>query len=230
MQTETIYPISPNDLRTQLSSIFGTIACEVMDISFEGRVIKNGVGFFPYGSGLIGSEKTLLPQNGIMIVGQDFGTIDYLTDKILAEGEATNRTYNNLTSIIPLASLNQYFFTNLLIGLRTSEPMSGRNLVLGSQKKKYANYLQACFTFFEEQVKSTNPRLIIALGKVPFQELLKQYAQNDFIDFRTYNSGKKDHAINVFGKTYPIIAIPHPSMWHFNLSREERENIGKILT
>lgn len=215
-------------LRKELELVFNSVSSNLMNISFTDKIIQNGIGFFPYGSGLLGFEKVNLPQNCVMILGQDFGTESYLTQKILDDGEVGNKTYNNLTKTIPTMDKANYFLTNLLIGLRKSDKMTGRNPVLDNTiDNKW--YLDACFSFFEKQLLATNPKLIVVLGSVPIKAILQRYQCNTFISFKENSPETQNYTINANNKHYKIIAIPHPSMWHFNLNIESKSQIIKLI-
>jgi uracil-DNA glycosylase len=216
-------------LRNEIQEMFNAINCKLMDFSITDKIIKNGVGFFPYGSGLLGSDKDTLPQEGIMLVGQDFGTLGYLTHKIISDGEVGNKTYDNLLKIIPDELKTKVFLTNLLMGVRKPPAkMTGKNPVL-LKPEENRTYLDACFTFFEKQIMASNPRLIIVLGSEPFKAILKYYERSNFTNFRKYSLNDTNHAIGVNGKEYRMIVIPHPSMWHFNLKKEGIDELIQFI-
>lgn len=214
-----------NSLRKKLEETFYPGIRNVMNVSM-GKYIENGIGFFPYGSGLL-IDKENLPQNGIMILGQDFGTVKYLTADVLKNGEINSKTYVNVKKILPKEKEGKVFLTNLFIGLRIFAGMSGKNPSL--LKKSFEKpYIELCFNFFEEQLKFTNPSKIIVLGRVPYSELLKKYGKNDFTTFK-YFDYNVDKYININGEKYKIIPIPHPSMWNSNLKRSKEELTENIF-
>ncbi len=218
-----------DQLRKELIAQFNLIESGIMNFELTDKIIKNGIGFFPYGSGLLGSDIVNLPQNGIMILGQDFGTECYLTQKVIDEGEVGNKTYNNLTNAIPVKDQANYFLTNLLIGLRIPPAkMTGKNPVL-DQPEANKKYLDACFSFFEKQLLATNPKLIVVLGAVPFKAILQHYGCGTFSSFKENSPETQNYTISTNDKQYKIIAIPHPSMWHFNLNKNSQDKTIKLI-
>ncbi len=212
-------------LRKKLNETFLHVDSDVMKVSID-KCIENEIGFFPYGSGLLTGKKDL-PQNGIMVLGQDFGTEEYLTEDVLKNGEIKSKTYVNFKTIIPSGKEDKVFLTNLFIGLRKTGKMSGKNPAFFKKNRK-GNYLELCFSFFEEQLKFTNPTKIIVLGKVPYCALLQKYGKNDFTKFADFDYSS-DKTIIVNEKSYKIAPIQHPSMWNSNLKKSKKDLIKIVF-
>lgn len=210
-----------DQLRKELEKVFSSNTSKLMDTSIEDKIIQNGIGFFPYGSGLLGFDKENLPQNGILFVGQDFGTERYLTPEIIKNGEIGNKTYTNLINFITEHLKTKCFLSNLLIGLRKTPKMTGKNPAL-IRIDKNKEYIEACFNFLEIQVKATEPQLVVFLGTEPFKAILNYYKLGTFKTFKEYYSGSQNHYLIVNKKQYKIIVIPHPCNWHFNFKHEQK--------
>lgn len=218
MQIRTV-----SQLRKELEKVFNSCFTDLMEVTIKDKIIQNGIGFFPYGSGLLSSDIENLPQNGILFVGQDFGTERYLTPEIIKNGEIGNRTYSNLVNFIPENLKTKCFLTNLFIGLRKPPAkMMGKNPVL-SDLVKNKDYISACFAFLETQIEATKPKLIVFLGTEPFKATLNFYNLGTFSTFKEYYSGSQNHYLTVSKKQYKIIAIPHPCNWHFNFKPEQKQ-------
>lgn len=215
-------------LRKELEKVFNSCFNDSMDVSIKDKIIQNGIGFFPHGSGLLSSDKESLPQNGILFVGQDFGTERYLTPEIIKNGEIGNKTYTNLINFIPEHLKTKCFLSNLLIGLRKTPKMTGKNPALRYLEKN-KQYINTCFAFLEVQIKATKPQLIVFLGTEPFKATLNHYNLGTFSTFKEYYSGTKNYFLTVSKKQYKIIAIPHPCNWHFNFKPEQKHVIIQYL-
>jgi uracil-DNA glycosylase len=148
--------------------------------------IEKGLGFFPYGSGLGVNCKTF-PKGGIMVLGQDFGTIDYVHG-LKGKGESQNLpTWRNIIRLLNKTGINENecFFTNAIMGARVAgESMTGQAPPF--KTKKYPDgerFLKECIQFFIFQVEIQRPRLIICMGKWVLQFLKKHFKYEVLNDF-----------------------------------------------
>lgn len=118
-------------------------------------------GFFPIGSGILSDnspiEQAEIAHCDIMVLGNDFGTIDYVNNNCPNKREKlTNSTIKNLLAL----GLNTEttFFTNLFLGLRKE----GKNTDPKDIKDAYRNF---CYTFFKKQLDIINPKIVLCLGQ-----------------------------------------------------------------
>jgi uracil-DNA glycosylase family 4 len=186
----------------------------------QNEFAKLSFGFFPLGSGVLSDnskiEKAKIDNCEIMILGNDFGTIEYLKNFCPDNREKeTNPTIRNLKSI--RLNLETTFFTNLFLGLRTT----GKNT---DSKKISKEYKQFCFKFFEKQLELINPKIIICLGST-VSKSLSSYS-SDFFQLSKHSmsklyadSTKKDFIIYSGKRKY--ILIPHPSYAHINWNKND---------
>lgn len=217
-------------LRKELEDFFNALSYKLIDTSLKDKIIQNGIGFFPYGSGLLGSDKENLPQGGLMILGQDFGDMDYITSELIQNGEANKPTFRKTTELINTYPKEKVFMTNLFMGLRKEKGMIGDNPAL-KKKTKDIDYLNASVKFFKLQLEYVNPTKIIVLGKAPYNFICNEFntKSNKVITFSTYISNqvpeKLFHINNI-----PVLCIPHPSMWNSNVKNQtEWKNIIKLF-
>jgi len=134
-------------------------------IEFVPMVQKQG--FFPICTGTIDGSSDLSKLN-IMIVGQDFGSkTDYDKKKISEKGENIEKqsTWKNLIPMLKNLGINpkECFYTNLLFGLRDSTSNVGISPSIDNK-----DYIKQSIDFFEKQMETLKPNLIIFLGKVTF--------------------------------------------------------------
>lgn len=117
-------------------------------------------GFFPLGKGILTSD--LIHENNfkIMVLGNDFGTDEYLQDCIKnhkRESESKSPTIRNLITKLNI-NLCTTFFTNLHLGVRND----GKNtLRLDPLTNDYKVF---CFNFLKIQLNIINPNIVICLG------------------------------------------------------------------
>jgi len=186
----------------------------------QNEFAKLSFGFFPLGSGILSDDSKIedarIDNCEIMVLGNDFGTVEYLNNFCPDNREKeTNPTIRNLKSIG--LNLETTFFTNLFLGLRTT----GKNT---DSKKISKVYEQFCFKFFEKQLELINPKIIICLGST-VSKSLSSYS-SDFFQLSKYSMGKlyadntkKDFIIYSGKRKY--ILIPHPSYAHINWNKND---------
>lgn len=124
-----------------------------------------GRGFFPGGDGIwrdldhISEPATLpFPQKGVMILGQDFGTLDkyplrsrpYELNSLLIWKYIVPRLCN------ADIQLDICFFTNGLLGLKKEGSNDGKNPGLLDHR-----FLEMCQEFLQYQIEVQDPKLVI---------------------------------------------------------------------
>ena len=217
---------------TNVNQLF-ELSTELIDkyddlIEFVPMVQKQG--FFPICTGTIDGSTDLSKLN-IMIVGQDFGTKkDYDKKKIAEKGENIEKqsTWKNLKPMLNNLGINpnECFYTNLLLGLRTTDSNVGISPALEN-----IDYVNQCIEFFQKQVEAIQPKLIIFLGKVTYAICAEKKTKKTEIDKLQYI--KNIIELNKTRPTYNNINclyLIHPSFRTLQMSKnlwsEENEKIN----
>lgn len=183
-------------------------------------------GFFPIGSGIFTSNSKIviakIENCEIMVLGNDFGTIDYVKTKCSdGKEQLGNPTIKNLFQLD--LNLEKTFFTNLFLGLR----IDGKNT---DNKMVTVEYRNFCFAFFKKQLELIKPKIVICLGA----EVMKSLS-NFSTDFSKYSNAAisklyADSSKNefvVFSGGIKFVFIPHPSYAHINWTKN---NIKQRIT
>ena len=170
-------------------------------------------GFFPLGDGILISDaekKKNASKFKTMVLGNDFGTDEYLTEECPNDKEA-NPAIGNFIKRLKL-DVNQTYFTNFYLGVRKEGTNTKRTI--GLQKE----YNQLCYDFFIKQLQIINPEIVLCMG----HEVRRALIENSplFADWKPkdatlkalYASGKYEIDIqdDILGKRKFII-IPHYS-------------------
>lgn len=204
-------------------------------------VAKLSMGFFPLGSGIFDEnicniQDAGINEGGLMIVGNDFGTIKYLLEDCKNNREnINNSTVRNLLSLG--LDLKNTFFTNFYIGLRDTEvhpDMTMTHLSVGRTQE----YHSFCYNFFVKQLNLINPKMVLCLGKeighalYPFHnELFKIFKSKSITLDSIYKSS--NYIINTSKSELGnrnFMFIPHPSYAHINWKRNNlKEKIALAL-
>lgn len=227
METQTRNVVK---LRKELEDVFSANSYKLINTSLKDKIIQNGIGFFPYGSGLLRSDKEKIPQGGLMILGQDFGDVDYITPELIQNGEANKPTFRKTTELINAYPKEKVFMTNLFMGLRKEKGMIGDNPAL-KKKTKDMDYLNASLKFFKLQLEYVNPTKIIVLGKAPYNFLCNEFNGNSHkvFTFSAYISNQVPEKL-LHINNIPVLCIPHPSMWNSNVKNQtEWKNTIKLF-
>jgi hypothetical protein len=136
-----------------------------------------GQGFFPGGDGLWRDDNPqkmreaspyAFPKNGIMFLGNDFGSLAGFVKLKLHENPPT---WRNLRRRLVVAKIPGEigFYTNAYLGLRSDRDALAEALVS-------SEYESFCKEFLEFQISTQAPRLIVVLGDRP-SNLLHQILQ-----------------------------------------------------
>ena len=229
-----------------IKTLFETYKVLITDKSGSGKIFTNSgmvitnkildFGFFPLGSGLLADNKSQinkasLEEDGIMILGNDFGTVTYLETKCKNNRENNSKTISNLLSLG--LNLDTTFFTNFYLGLRDDKLHKGTTMTK-RVKKLEQDYKDLCYNFFSIQLEMINPKTIICLGAEVGQTLSEYY--NLFKTFsKKYSTITKlyadnsnsDYIINIndnYLGQRKFILIPHPSYGHINWGKNDIKN------
>lgn len=182
----------------------------------------SGLGFFPGGRGLWEKGDEKIAGKPIMVLGQDFGTVEYFTS--LKSGTESDRqpTWRNLLILLNNAGVmpGNCFFTNAFLGLREQEQMVG-----DTPAWKNKHFLIACQNFFLLQYSLQKPRLILVLGKNPAYFL--SHISDDLTGWKKFTSISSLDGLgfsaqkNIRFNDYPqhssnLFLLTHPSYRHLN--------------
>lgn len=173
-----------------------------------------GTAFFPGGEGLW--EKSDV-EIDVLVLGQDFGTKAYY-DKILADETVKDTdcpTWINMLALFNKVGIKpeRCFFSNVFMGLRTEDNMTGS---LIRKSSEYDKYRMQSADFLIKQIQIINPKVIIVLGNEPTKMLMNVlplkdwYSMNKVSDITTIAKAEYSEA------EYLCVALCHPSMRNSN--------------
>ena len=204
---------------------------------------KLDFGFFPLGSGILTDKseikKASIPSNGTMVLGNDFGTLNYFETKCCKTNreESSNKTIANLCNIG--LDIETTFFTNFYLGLRNDKLFNGtKNTKRIKQIEQ--DYKEMCYNFFQVQLEMIEPKIVLCLGAEVGQTLSEFSPVFSSFSMKKNNisalfadSTTQDYIIetddSVFGKKR-FVLIPHPSYAHINWKRHDiKSKIEKAL-
>jgi uracil-DNA glycosylase len=186
---------------------------------------KMQYGFFPLGLGILtkNNKTNKIPptneieEGGVMVLGNDFGTISYVENDCNYIGETDGRTVNNLLGKVML-DVNNTFFTNFYLGVRqVSGRYEGTTMIKrifdGKPNKLKENYKQLCYDFFITQLELVKPKIVICLGHDVKDALIEtcqitEWKKSDSLK-KIYVRGNYSLPNNKLGKMKFVI-IPHP--------------------
>lgn len=200
-------------------------------------------GFFPLGSGILAENNNLITKasivdDGIMVLGNDFGTVTYLKTKCKNNREDNSKTITNLLSLG--LNLETTFFTNFYLGLRDDKLYQGTSMT-NRVKKLEQDYKDLCYNFFKIQLELINPKVVICLGAEvgqtlsEYSDLFETFSKKKNTITNLYSDNSTtDYIINVddnYLGNRKFILIPHPSYAHINWAKNDIKNkIIKAIT
>jgi hypothetical protein len=122
-----------------------------------------GRAFFPGGRGRSGENVPELPLRPVMIIGQDFGTLEYW-NAVGNGNEPADGTWGAMIRVLQAASLDPAccFFTNAIMGVRRDQPMTGAHPALDDRA-----FVDRCKIFLVSQISVVQPSAVVALGIIP---------------------------------------------------------------
>ncbi|MBP1920280.1 uracil-DNA glycosylase family protein [Youngiibacter multivorans] len=185
----------------------------------------NVTAFFPGGKGLwLEDNSDVFPD--VLVLGHDFSTVNYY-NKMLENGQSeinspTWRVMRKLFSEADL-DLNRCFFSNVYMGLRDTDKMTG--VFPGSKDKEF---VKRNLEFLKTQISTVNPKFIITLGKpasinlaLLSEQLVEEWSKGKALS-RANNGLKRD--VITDGHSYVCVSLEHPSMRNQNVKRRIYEN------
>ena len=190
-------------------------------VPFPRRLV--GQGFFPGGNGLWRSDEPAkmrapstcqFPENGIMFLGNDFGSVFGFSRLKLHENPPT---WRHLRVRLRHANIDGEigFYTNAFLGLRND-----RNALAHPINDK--QYDQFCGEFLEFQILTQRPKLIVILGERP-NTLFRQVVSCNFASVGTVAKASLGSLLT------NVITVSHPYS-DLNKSDNEKLSEGLILS
>lgn len=177
--------------------------------------------FFPGGKGLWKEvEADVFPS--ILILGQDFSTEKEYKRMLQSKvNDLDGPTWRNLRKLFIEANVNllDCFFSNVFMGLRKTESMTGK-----FHGFKDEGFVRRNIEFLLFQIDIIKPKLIITLGKYSTEMLAK--LSDDLSSWRNYKAlrqpdiGLKRY-VKINGNTVTCIALEHPSKRNSNVKRRK---------
>ncbi len=163
-----------------------------------------GQGFFPGGDGLWRDDdirkmrqpsQYTFPKNGIMFLGNDFGS---LVGFAKLKSHENPPTWRNLRRRLIIAKIPGEigFYTNAYLGLRSDRDALAKALVS-------SEYEFFCKEFLEFQISIQSPRLIVVLGDRP-SNLLHQVLEYPITTSGEVVLGKMSNFVTT------IVTVTHP--------------------
>lgn len=181
--------------------------------------------FFPGGRGLWMEDGENDFSLEILILGQDFSTVDYHKELLLNKGkkDIDFPTWRNLIKLFKVDAgidLNYCFFSNVFMELRSGGKMTGK-----FSGFKDAEYVKRSVDNLLFQIATIKPKVIITLGMFAADMLSRTGAQ-ELADFKNGEVLKiKDEGlklnVNINGNVCTVVALEHPSMRFLNVKRRK---------
>lgn len=128
-----------------------------------------GQGFFPGGDGLWRCEGAepeptsgALPQDGVMFLGNDFGTLQSF-QRLRNRGFENPPTWRHLKARVRLANIppDRVFCSNVIVGLRNG---AGHSALTKKKWRTLAGFTTFCTEFLKFQITTVRPQLVVTLG------------------------------------------------------------------
>ncbi|MEO7000431.1 MAG: hypothetical protein ABI068_01325 [Ktedonobacterales bacterium] len=193
-----------------------------------GRI--GGTAFFPGGAGLF--DATLseplppMPVGGILVIGYNFDSEAGFMRSLERSTENLNGpTWRPLLVLLDRVGIDKHvcFFTNAYMGLKAGRVATGE-----FPGARDADFVQRCRAFMLEQLRVTQPRLILSLGThvpaflAPLSPALNPTWSNvtSLLQLDTQNAALVPH-VQFPSVTHDVTvaAITHPSRRHINVTR-----------
>jgi len=194
-----------------------------------------GLGFFPGGSGNYKNEDCISTKE-VMVLGQDFGTAEYVDNLPNGEDEKSSATWRNLLKFLSDCEIKpeNCFYTNAIMGVRKSMIINGKETAKMTGKSpafKDKNFIEQCQKLFLKQLELQKPKVVFVLGKEtahflsPLSSDLVQWERlGSFsdIDSRGIHTirAKFDNGIQT-----TFVLLTHPSFRPANVRRRRFQNL-----
>lgn len=168
----------------------------------------------------------------LMIVGQDWGSVKFLESKFLGGGaeDRSNPTNKRLVQLLANENIDidwkwrgrnsRLFFTNAVLCLR-----SGASNMQGKPNK---DWFKNCVSenFLREQIKIVNPKVVVGLGRLAFDSILRSFGlQSAFPSSITLSEIVQDKSGVKLGTTRArAFAVYHCGAAGWNINRTEQQH------
>ncbi len=176
--------------------------------------------FFPGGRGLwLEQDSTEFPS--ILILGQDFSTVKAFEAMVAGnKADLDSPTWKNLIKLFDESDvdLKKCFFSNVFMGLRDTEKMTGK--FPGARDKDFVN---RNLTFLLFQIETIKPEIIIALGR-PASDMVAKLSRPGLDCWekgKALSSPDNGYKTNISfnGHVCKCVALEHTSMRNSNVKR-----------
>ncbi len=176
--------------------------------------------FFPGGRGLwLEQDSTDFPS--ILILGQDFSTVKAFEAMVAGnKADLDSPTWKNLIKLFDESDvdLKKCFFSNVFMGLRDTEKMTGK--FPGARDKDFVN---RNLTFLLFQIETIKPKLVITIGR-PVSEMVAKLSRPDLECWdkgKALSSPDNGYKTNISfnGHICKCVALEHTSMRNSNVKR-----------
>lgn len=193
-------------------------------VSPVGRMV-DGTAFFPGGRGLWMDEDTdVFPS--ILVLGHDFSTEKWYLRMLNGEvKDISSPTWINMIRLFLQANVDirHCFFTNVFMGLRRTESMTG--VFPGFRDK---GFVERNVQFLSFQIEAVKPKVIVTLGKYA-AEMLAGLSPEDLSAWKGWRALKEKDVglvphVRLGNLTCACVALEHPSMRNSNVKRRRYKN------
>jgi hypothetical protein len=176
-----------------------------------------GTGFFPGGDGLVLPRVGRMAMPDVLIVGHDFGTLEYFNECIKRGEELLSQpTWRGILSRLDDAEIGRHrcLFTNAFIGYRKTGRNDG-----AFPARAIDDYVDRCQGLIARQIALLRPRVIVALGRfVPhfLSGLSPDLPWAGALTFKRIDE-RRPVARAMFGEHRAMVCtLVHPSRGHLN--------------
>jgi uracil-DNA glycosylase len=206
---------------------------EMAEIPLEDQGPIRGRSFFPGGDGLALGSSAAFPDRPIIILGNDFDSLEGYQTSARRLEEPVQGTWSGLLNMLRIADVpvSECFFTNAFMGARRSGVNTGRSPWLLSHNK---TSVPRCVEYLRTQIEVVRPRSVIMIGKeqamlvgMAFPELQAlgrklgwTWPQIDASGLQ-YRSGVS-HPTSTSTPPFAFCAVMHPCMRASNLKQTGR--------
>jgi hypothetical protein len=167
-----------------------------------------GAGFYPGAQGFTSEQ---FPYGGDLLLGRDFGVVDYY--ERLAGDPARDETATTWTRTrdiyLPCFDDAPVWCTNYLLGARKASPSIGnvKDRISPTAWKPYEAY---CWRFLQAQVLLQRPRLVIVLGAFNREDLQLPNRLGAATNVRyIFQDGQDQHSALIAFAHHPYSLIPN---------------------
>jgi len=157
----------------------------------------------------------------ILILGQDFSTVKAFEAMVAGnKADLDSPTWKNLIKLFDESDvdLKKCFFSNVFMGLRDTEKMTGK--FPGARDKDFVN---RNLTFLLFQIETIKPKLVITIGR-PVSEMVAKLSRPDLECWdkgKALSSPDNGYKTNISfnGHICKCVALEHTSMRNSNVKR-----------